>query len=280
MNYVERRPPGSLRTHVECLWAVWDDGAVADRPPERIVPDGCPELIIHTGDVFERRDAAGQWKAQPRAFLAGTLTRPWILRPGRRPRTVGIRFRPGAAGGFLDVSMKDTVDRETSLVDIAGAAAAELIDAVGEAPTIEASLGVAAALLSTRHRRVVARPGARPAVGLTLASRGRTRVEDVARALGWSRRRLERAFDQDLGISPKLFARIVRLTAVLASLDDSARGRAVDVALEAGYFDQSHLLRDFRQLAGGAPRSLGLASGDLSRHLTRPERLRVLLADA
>ena len=265
---------------MECLWAVWDERAAPDRPPERIVPDGCPELIVHTGDVFERRDAAGQWRAQPKAFLAGTLTRPWLLRPGRRPRTIGIRFRPGAAGRFLDVSMKDTVDKETSLADIGGVAASGLIDAVGEARTIEGSLAAAAAFLSARHRRLAAKPVARPAVGLTLASRGRARVEEVARSLGWSRRRLERAFDQDLGIPPKLFARIVRLTSVLARLDDDARGPAVDMALEAGYFDQSHLLRDFRDLAGGAPRSLDASSGELSRQLIRPERLRALLADA
>ena len=263
---------------MECLWAVWDESAAANRAPERIVPDGCPELIVHTGDAFERRDAAGRWQAQPKAFLAGTLTRPWLLRPGPRPRTVGIRFRPGAAGRFLDIAMKDTVDKETSLADIAGVSG--LIDAVGEARSIEGSLAAAAEFLSTRQGRRAARSEARPAVGLTLASRGRARVEEVARSLGWSRRRLERAFDQDLGIPPKLFARIVRLTAVLASLDDGARGPAVDLALAAGYFDQSHLLRDFRELAGGAPWSLDASGGELSRQLIRPERLRVLLADA
>ena len=102
-------------------------------------------------------------------------------------------------------------------------------------------------------------------------SRGQARIEEVSRALGWSRRRLERAFARDLGIPPKLYARIVRLNAVLATLDEGERAAAVDVALEAGYFDQAHLLRDFRILAGRPPRAARLADGEMARHFTHPD---------
>ena len=104
----------------------------------------------------------------------------------------------------------------------------------------------------TRIRR---REHATRAVALIREGGGQARIDDVARSLGWSRRRIERAFARDLGIRPKVYARIVRLNAVLATLDDAERPRAVDLALEAGYFDQAHLLRDFRILAGRTPRS-------------------------
>jgi transcriptional regulator GlxA family with amidase domain len=104
------------------------------------------------------------------------------------------------------------------------------------------------------------------------------RIDDVARALGWSRRRLERTFARELGIRPKLFARIARLNAVLAGLDAAERASAVDVALAAGYFDQAHLLRDFRRLAGRTPRASRERDGELACHFTHPERLRLLFA--
>jgi hypothetical protein len=65
---------------------------------------------------------------------------------------------------------------------------------------------------------------------------------------------------------------------VLAGLDAAERTSAVDLALAAGYFDQAHLLRDFRSLAGRGPRAGGEQDGELARHFTRPERLQLLLA--
>jgi AraC-like DNA-binding protein len=214
---------------------------------------------------------------QPRAFLAGTLRAPWTLRPGPRPKALGIRFRPGGVARFLQVPMADLVDRETPLVDLWGKAAAELENAVHEAPSLGGALSVAGAWLSQRlaGRRPQV-PAAQPAVEAIVAARGQVRIEAVARELGWSRRRLERAFGHDLGISPKLFARIVRLNAVLASLGGPERSRATDLALDAGYFDQAHLLRDFRDLAGATPERLQSASGELSRSFTSPERLRAM----
>ena len=95
---------------------------------------------------------------------------------------------------------------------------------------------------------------------------------------GWTRRRLERTFTRELGIRPKLFARVVRLNAVLVGMDATDRESAVDVALAAGYFDQAHLLRDFRGLAGRTPRAGRERDGELARHFTDPARLRLLFA--
>src|SRR5687768_8229345 len=94
LTYRERRPVPALRPYVECVWTVSGPPASSPRAPERVVPDGCPELIVHLGDPFSRQ-IGGRWVVQPRAFLAGTLSRPWLLRAGRRVDTIGIRFRAG-----------------------------------------------------------------------------------------------------------------------------------------------------------------------------------------
>src|SRR5262245_53813067 len=99
LKYVERPARGRIAASLwECVWAVWDPRPSSRRAPERIVPDGCPELIVHLADPFMRRieaapgrRAADTWRAQPRSFLAGTLTRPWLLRAGRRVFTIGMR---------------------------------------------------------------------------------------------------------------------------------------------------------------------------------------------
>jgi AraC-like DNA-binding protein len=279
LKYRERRPTPALRPYVECVWTISAPRASSTRAPERVLPDGCPELIVHLGDPFAR-SIDGRWAVQPRAFLAGTLSRPWLLRAGRRVDTVGIRFRAGQTTGVLPLSMAGASDRELALAGIVGrAAAGALVRTLRSARSETARFAAVERWL--RARLAGARPRASTsarAVALIREGGGRARIEDVARSLGWSRRRIERAFARDLGIRPKVYARIVRLNAVLATLDDAERPRAVDLALEAGYFDQAHLLRDFRILAGRTPRSRREGDGEMSRHFTDPRRLKALLA--
>lgn len=277
LRYVERPPGPVLTPYLECVWEVSDPRPRSGRPVERVVPDGCPELIVHLEDRFARR-VGGRWRVQPRVFLAGTLTRPWLLRAGPRVRTLGLRFRPGAPRAFFDLAMPSATDREVPLSALVGATSAgALIRGLRGARTNPRRFAAAERWLAARlDSRPRGRLRAAPAIGLMMAARGRAPVETVARSLGWSRRRVERAFRRDLGIRPKLFARILRLNAVLATLDEADRARAVDLALDAGYFDQAHLLRDFRDLAGRTPRAGRDGDGEMARHFTHPERLRAL----
>jgi AraC-like DNA-binding protein len=277
LRYAELAPPPALRPDVECAWIVWSADRSTRREPEHIVPDACPELIVHLEDPFARRIGA-RWVRQPRAFLAGTLSRPWSLRAGARVETIGLRFRPGALPALFPIDMAAATDREVPLERVVGAAFARaLARALAAARTRPARLRAALACLAT-HPAPPARASlavSRPAVRLLLAGRGHRRIADVARALGVSPRRLERAFARDLGIRPKLFARIVRLNAALARLGAPDRARAADIALEAGYFDEAHLARDFRTVAGRTTRT---APGPLGRRFVDPVRLLTLLA--
>ncbi len=130
-------------------------------------------------------------------------------------------------------------------------------------------------------KMAVAKPPAVPQTEAALQhlrrSGGRLKVQALAQTLGCSRRSLERHFQRELGISPKRYARIVRVQAVLSALAPGERAQWVEQALAAGYFDQAHLLHDFRELAGRSPAAARDADGELARHFTRPERLRALL---
>jgi uncharacterized protein DUF6597 len=99
MRYQELRLYPPLDRWVECVWMA--EAAPSDASGfDTIVPDGCPELIVHLGDRFERA-AAGRTELQPDAFLVGTLSGPLRVRPLGRVHTVGVRFRPGGLSRFL-----------------------------------------------------------------------------------------------------------------------------------------------------------------------------------
>jgi len=275
LQYVERKPNAALADFVECFWVVRDRPRRI-RTPDRILPDGCPEWIVHVGDEFERQ-IAGRWVRQPKSFLAGTLSHPWLVRAGRRVCTLGIRFRPGTVALLFNMDLAGTANREINLRTVLRGNAASLARAVRDCRTTQQMLTVAEQeLLNLVAPRLHNKPRSHAAVKRILVSKGKTRIETMARSLGLSRRTLERVFRRELGISPKHYARIVRLNSVLATMNAAERERIVTIALDAGYFDESHLLRDFRSLAG---RNLSgrESDGKLARHFTSVERLRVLL---
>jgi AraC-like DNA-binding protein len=86
------------------------------------------------------------------------------------------------------------------------------------------------------------------------ASKGRARVEPLMDETGWSRRYVTARFRHQLGVPPKAYARLLRFDHASALLGGLSPGHTLaDVAMEAGYYDQSHLTRDFVALAGMTP---------------------------
>ncbi|HEX7878370.1 MAG TPA: helix-turn-helix domain-containing protein, partial [Candidatus Eisenbacteria bacterium] len=250
IQYREFVPHLRLRPFVECYWRVW--GTVEASPkPERVVPDACPEIIFHCANPF-RRQIGARWIVQRSTFLAGTLSAPWRLKPGRRVDTVGVRFKPGMITAMFPVVMSEMADRETELESFVPAVdvATLLAQLRNATPARRVHLVDDWLLPRLEHRAPGGHSVTRTAVALLLQSRGRRRVDDVASRLAVPRRRLERLFARDLGIRPKLFARIARLNHALARLEREERDGAVDAALAAGYFDQSHMSREFRNVAG------------------------------
>jgi AraC-like DNA-binding protein len=206
-----------------------------------VVPDGRPELILNLGQPFESL-RNGQWRAQPQCFLAGQLTGPLRVRAAGATRILGVRFRPGGAGQLLGMPMQELTDRVVAAGDL-GSGLAWLSRLV-----VLTSVWSQFRLVDEAARLLARRPD----------------VGAVASQLGVSPRHLERRFKTRVGMSPKHFARIRRFQRVFQAMEGESVGW-VDAAAACGYYDQAHLIRDFRSFAGEAP-SLLLATGDLARH--------------
>jgi AraC-like DNA-binding protein len=283
LHYVERPAPPAIALAVECVWSVADRQGRADRPRDRVIPDGCPELIVHLADRYARV-VDGRLVRQPAAFLAGTLSRPWIVQAPSRVATIGVRFRPGGLTALFGASLTGTADREVPLAALpAGvrALAGAIRGARGPASARAAAerwLVAHAVRPPLRGAAALPEPACAAAVRAIRRRRGRIGVDAMAVAVGLSRRRLERLFRRETALSPKQFIRIVRLTALLRRLEAPDRDRLIDIALDAGYFDQAHMARDFKALTARRPSSGRATDGELAVHFTRPDRLLRLLA--
>ena len=230
MQYDESPPGALLAPWVECYWSITS----TDGPPgiDRILPDGCADIIVDLG-------------TNPHAFVVGTMSTALLTPRAERASLFGIRFRPGAAFAFLGVPMREITDQRIALDTLWGARAESLIDAVIRGVNVEQLLRP---VCRASEDEIVPR-----AVALFRQARGGVAVGDVAAALGLGERRLNRAFDRCVGLSPKGFARVMRFREVYQQIQRGAALPWTRMAGDAGYSDQAHLIREFQALAGLTP---------------------------
>jgi AraC-like DNA-binding protein len=240
VHYAEFRPADRLRDLVDCTW----ERRVPDRASpasSRVVPDGCVDFVFRRGELI----LAGPDR--------GPFTSP--LEPGET--VVGLRLRPGAAGGLLGLEACELRDRRPALEDVWGRAGAELAERVGDAGTAERRRHeLSAAVLACRRDAGDLDPVVAAAV--RMLGRPGTRVAALGATLGIGERQLLRRFDAAVGYGPKLLDRVLRFQRFVsrapAVADDG--GHLARVAAELGYADQAHLSRDCKRLSGLTPSQL------------------------
>ncbi|MET0423239.1 MAG: helix-turn-helix transcriptional regulator [Actinoplanes sp.] len=163
---------------------------------------------------------------------------------------VRVRLRPGQARAILGVPPDRLVNRAMGLTDLWGTPAQALEDQLASSDGDPELIG--ARLTAALNRRVApSRPGTVELVAAAVERlTGAARLGDVAERVGLSERRLRTLFAREVGLSPKHVARIRRLRTVLAL---AGRQEWAAVAEDAGFFDQAHMISDFRALMGVSP---------------------------
>ena len=255
LQYIARPPTPALANIVEYVWA--SQGAPA-HARERVVPTGTLELFVSLIDV-ERRiyDAAGRDRWFSGGGVAGAYRRPFMFDTHENTSVVGVHFRPGRAGAVLGLPPGELMDRHVDLEAIWGSRARALRERLCAATTTSDRFAILEAELVSRLEARRVHPAV--AYALDVLARPQARVGDIAKATGLTQRRLIELFTAAVGITPKRFGRVLRFHRATA-LARSATFGWTRVAHQCGYYDQAHLIRDFRELADMTPTDLMRAS--------------------
>lgn len=236
-RYQEHEPPRPLRPFVR---AIWTYAAPAPEPTvQRIAPDGCPELILEIGSPYEEQGEDGVFRLQPRALFAGQMTRPLALRPAGPVELVAVRFEPDGARDWLGQPLAEATDRRLDMV-------ARLAGVTAPAGDPAAQVAVMARVLDDHRRR--REWSLDPAVRAEIEAAFADQPSPDRPAT--DQRALQRRFSDRVGIPPRMLRSILRFRRVF----DHARGPEapgwLEAGLEAGYFDQPQMARDFRRFLG------------------------------
>lgn len=269
MRYREIKPTAPLRPFVECFWTLEGGGLVEASSAERILPDGCVEVILNFGDRFLQH-AGGERRRQPRNFIVGQMTGPILISPSGVVELLGIRFQPGGTRPFLGLPAHEITDQVVELGSLSNGFERGLMQACARAMNLDQKIAAVDAQLVSQLGKSRFDAHLLALAARVIDRRGLVSVDQLASQAGVSSRQLERRFLQEVGIGPKLLARIVRFQQVFRAVESNPAW--ADVAIECGYYDQAHLIRDFNQFAQQTPAVLFAGQSALTESFTRKTR--------
>jgi AraC-like DNA-binding protein len=224
----EVAPSVRLREWVDAFWM---SEPSSSSTPFTVLPDNCCDALFDL-------DAA-------QSFAVGAMTAPLVLPPGSAPAYLGIRFQPGRARAFFELPMHLVADQRVPI-------RSTLAEQLAEAPDDEARVSIAERAIEARLARAAVRDR-RVDDAVTRFLRRNDSIEQVAAAVGMTRQHLRRRFLEEVGLSPKTFARVARFRRLLQDAHASRGPSWAALAADHGYSDQSHLIAEFQALAGSSP---------------------------
>lgn len=265
-----REPVAALRPFIRTLWVV-DVPAGDAGARERVLPTGLMHLAWRLSGppltVLPHPDAT-EGATTALSIVGGARSGTYIrlLSPGR---SVGLQLNAGAATLLFGVAAHELAERHTSLEDLWNGAAVELREELAAIRDPEAVLVTLEHHLMNRLPRV---HGIDPAIAHALdLFRRSVAVRDAVSEIGWSHKRFIDRFRETVGMTPKRYCRVRRLARVLRLASRRADAPLAALALDAGYSDQPHFNREFRELTGMTPGEYRAASPVTPHHVPLDE---------
>ena len=252
MRAHQRAPVGPLAIFIESLWSY--EGRFEHRL-ERLLPSAGIQLLVNLDEDETRTYHGADYRVVQRhagAVVTGPHAAHFGIDTAEQRDIVGVNFRIGGATPFVSVSAAVLFGRHVDLEDLWDrAAVTRLRERLLDAASPELRLRVLEDELAGRLSLGAALDPV--VVGAAEALDSEAPVADVLARVGMARKRFVARFREAVGLAPKRFARVRRFHRVLRA---ARRARAVDwaaLAADCGYYDQAHLIRDFREFSGLTP---------------------------
>jgi AraC-like DNA-binding protein len=245
-------PEPPLSAFVETIWWMTDGRATASR--ERICPNGAMALVVHlTGRHLSFFHGDNRQSVRV-PLLAGPFSKSFLVDRSEFTAVLGVRFKPGAGRVFFPVPPHELHNIDVALGDLDPREAVRLMDELLSAGTLAARFRVLERYLAGKiPSGLPPHPAVEHAIREFQKTPGVRAIADVQSETGFSHTRFNQIFREHVGLTPKLFCRILRFQTVLRQIEIGHPVNWAGVAAGCGYFDQAHLIHDFRAFAGITP---------------------------
>jgi AraC-like DNA-binding protein len=253
--YRRHIPAAPLNEFVECLW--FYKGFFPDHSLERVLPDGAIEILIDLEGPPKKlyeSEAGGHFREFRKAWISGQHSGFLVIGTEQNSSMMGIRFRPGGACPFLPFPVSELNDDVVDMELVWGAAIRGVYERILAAPTPDEKFQVVERTLLLMSKGILEsdKACAFALSELHHAPEGSS-IRELASRVGLSQRQLLCRFEKHVGLGPKMLARVFRFQNVVRRLKAKRGVHWAQIASDAGYYDQSHFVRDFQQFTGLNP---------------------------
>jgi len=239
------------------IWALESEDPSIFGNGHRIFPDGIVEIVFHYGDPFLTCTADSQAELQPRSFAISQTSKFIDIRATGSSGLISVRLFPWGAAAFLSVPVSEFADQQIPAAELWGNSARELEEQIQCAGSVEQRIRLVEDFLLAQLSRHYSQDdqAVMQLIRHFWARRGCVVVSEITREFGISERQLERKFQRVTGAAPKQIARLARFLHACHQLQTSNENLA-KIALDCGYYDQAHFIREFKSFSGLTPTQL------------------------
>ncbi|MFY0592096.1 DUF6597 domain-containing transcriptional factor [Roseivirga sp.] len=252
MIYKHIAPSQKVQDYIESYWIVDSEGD-CEINREKIIPDGYPEIIFHYEDSFSI-NIEGKWHEQNSRLLAGQIKNHFFLENSGKSGMIGIKFKPTALFKLFNIDMSSITDQVVPLLDFLPEFSSIDINSFSDK---DAFINEIETLVEEKIKKMkVITSQIDLVIHEIQQAQGNIRISTLAKNAKLSERSLERKFLRHIGLSPKLYARIIRLGQVFKLMQENDQSWC-DLVYKSGFYDQSHFIKNFKEFTGEDPTSYG-----------------------
>ncbi|WP_320041520.1 helix-turn-helix transcriptional regulator [uncultured Desulfobacter sp.] len=240
-EYIEYHPPSDLKQYLYCYWSYQTELQKDSVKNKAIIPDGCIDIIFDLNIP-----------TQSQCFIVGAMTKPI---KSNKNNLFGVRLKPGMASSFQKMPINILTDQLVDISKINGRKTSIIAEKLVNATDYQKQTRIISNVLKRVFpSKPIIEEETQTAIDIIQNSGGTINIHQVAEKVAWSRQHLSRKFIQHTGLTPKFFASVVRVRNFIQKYKTGSSGFA-EIAQECGYYDQSHMISEFKCMTGMTPQA-------------------------
>ena len=256
MLYTEYIPAIPLQKIVKLIWILEDPSGTL-HGYEKIFPDGCAEMIFHFGVPMQKKEN-GEEHQQEQSLVYGQLLHFIELKPVGKIGAIGVKFHPWGLSSLTRIPQFQLNQQTISIRDLFKHADENIDEKIVEAANNIERINLVQQFLldilnATTFRNPANFKAMQFAVALLNARGNQTKIATIASEMNISSRVLQKKFQKNIGLTPKQLAQIYHFQSVFQFKDKVSS--LTELAYAAGYYDQSHFIHSFKEIAGISPQT-------------------------